>query len=1499
MSNERWLTIAAASAALLGFTVLAIARHGASAPEVVIDYSVDGPGLNVDDPCFWTNPADTAESLLFVTTKDSGLVEVYKAATGAFVATIPGFVKPNNCAVDGDLLLTTDRTAPDVKVHHLPDLALARTFGGDMIQPQGIDVLHSGGQSLAYVTDSGDASVHVYDVTTGALVRTFATPGWGLGIEPVVVDDAYQRVFLSREEGNNAHGIGLFTPTGTLVKEFGAHLFPKDTEGLAIYQCGDGGYLIAADQQNNKSQFEVFDRVTLAHVGTFTMRDAAGDPTNSTDGIDILQTPLPGYPNGIFAACDGCGTNLPDEMDVVSWDKIAAALDLNVCPNKVAPDCVTTPCKERIVADADATISSVTPTTNAGGATDLQIDGSPVDQTLLRFDVPDLTGFDVLDATVRLTVDTQSGAGSAAGGSLFATSGGWDEATVTWDTRPAPLGSAIDTIGPVVAADAVDFDVHAALEEGAANDFLLVTTSSDRAIFRSREADNSPPALLLSLHASATPTLAITSPANGTVVPEGTALALHATATDLEDGDLGARVVWRSDKDGTLGTGAVVAVTLSAGTHVITAEVVDGARLTASDAITVSVNTGPEITITSPAAGASVSGGTPLTLTASAIDLEEGDLGAAITWTSSRDGALGTGASLNAVLSEGAHVLTASVADAGGAVGSAQRSVTVTAAPPTVTIDSPSDGAAFVAGEPVVLTATAIDFADGDLGAKVVWTSSLQGALGTGSTLATTALKLGTHVLTAKVVDASNLPAQASIQIRITAATASFTAVADAYVTNKSPTNNFGTASTLQTDTSPLTETFLRFALSGLAGLRVERAVLQLTVSTAAGSDSVAGGTLYAMSDNGWLESTVTYATRPPIDGPALGVLGAVAKSQVVEIDVKSAIAGDGTLTFALVPTSSDDAKYKSRESSSGRPKLLLTLRSASAVNAPPVVTILEPASGTAIPAGSPLTLRASAADFEDGDLASAVAWSSDLDGNLGTGSPLVVSTLTQGLHTLTARATDTTGKTGTATTTVVVTDVRSLALTPAADAYVSSDTPTKNFGKALVMNADSSPIRQVFLRFVVSGVGGRHVDAATLRLTTDAASSAASTKGGSLYAIADTGWTETALNYNSRPVITGVALATAGAVTSSQTVDFVVTPAVVGDGVVVFALQTTSSDGVSYLTREAGAGAPQLLLTLSAAAATPTPVVTPTPVATATPIATATVTATPVATVTATPVATVTATTTAIATVTATPVATVTATPAATATAAATATVTATTTPLPTATTTPIPTVTGTATVVATVTATPQPTATAQATTTATATALATPVPTQTANTTATATLAPTPTVTTTPTPVAASLTQLGTAIARVTVPTGSGSKTLATIRDGDKPAVGSTQNSRQYDTYDGANTATDEWMGYTYAETHTFERIVFEEGIHFWDGGWFETLGVQVRQNGVWVDVAGVTVAPAYPAANNGVWFETYTLRFAPIAGDGIRIDGRPGGDHDFVSVAELEVYGDAVAP
>jgi hypothetical protein len=149
------------------------------------------------------------------------------------------------------------------------------------------------------------------------------------------------------------------------------------------------------------------------------------------------------------------------------------------------------------------------------------------------------------------------------------------------------------------------------------------------------------------------------------------------------------------------------------------------------------------------------------------------------------------------------------------------------------------------------------------------------------------------------------------------------------------------------------------------------------------------------------------------------------------------------------------------------------------------------------------------------------------------------------------------------------------------------------------------------------------------------------------------------------------------------------------------------------------------------------------------------------------------------------------------------------------------------------------------------------------------------------------------GTPVAFIMSPTGGGNKDLNVIRDGVKPPVGSTADNQQYDTYAGGGPRSLDWVGYTFSSNRAFNRVVFQEGKNFGDGGFFTTLTVEVRQGSTWSAVPGVVVTPAY-SGGNGVHYETFQFTFPAITGNGIRISGTPGGSARFISVGELEVYG-----
>jgi hypothetical protein len=67
----------------------------------------------------------------------------------------------------------------------------------------------------------------------------------------------------------------------------------------------------------------------------------------------------------------------------------------------------------------------------------------------------------------------------------------------------------------------------------------------------------------------------------------------------------------------------------------------------------------------------------------------------------------------------------------------------------------------------VTLAAAAADAEEGDVSARVEWTSDLAGPLGSGATLTTTALGSGTHTITATIADASGRTAGATVSVVI------------------------------------------------------------------------------------------------------------------------------------------------------------------------------------------------------------------------------------------------------------------------------------------------------------------------------------------------------------------------------------------------------------------------------------------------------------------------------------------------------------------------------------------------------------------------------------------------------------------------------------------------------------------------------------------------------------------------------------------------------------
>jgi hypothetical protein len=275
------------------------------------------------------------------------------------------------------------------------------------------------------------------------------------------------------------------------------------------------------------------------------------------------------------------------------------------------------------------------------------------------------------------------------------------------------------------------------------------------------------------------PTVSIVAPAAGSHHLPGAAVPLQAMIRDPDGpSPFAGTVEWSSDVDGPLCESASCVITsLAAGAHTLTVRVTDPAGADATASVTIVINTPPTAEVLSPADGSAWFAGQAIVFRGTASDPEHSLPAAALTWSSDRDGPLGTGEAVTATLSPGTHRVTLTARDGFGATGSTAISVLVSPlfGPPSALILAPADGARFPAAAPIILHGLGFDPEDGLLPeASHAWSSDVDGPLGTGNPLAVVLSGPGgdgpgerMHRVTLTVTDSEGHTASASILVHI------------------------------------------------------------------------------------------------------------------------------------------------------------------------------------------------------------------------------------------------------------------------------------------------------------------------------------------------------------------------------------------------------------------------------------------------------------------------------------------------------------------------------------------------------------------------------------------------------------------------------------------------------------------------------------------------------------------------------------------------------------
>jgi len=168
----------------------------------------------------------------------------------------------------------------------------------------------------------------------------------------------------------------------------------------------------------------------------------------------------------------------------------------------------------------------------------------------------------------------------------------------------------------------------------------------------------------------------------------------------------------------------------------------------------------------------------------------------------------------------------------------------------------------------------------------------------------------------------SPIAGPASVTTPAMPASMTFTADADTYINQSSPSANYGTAMTLRLDKKPDVHAYLRFTVKGLAGTPITRARLLVYTN----DSSNLGISVQTVVDNTWDEYKMVFTNAPAL-GSALASSGPIAANSWVTIDITPYITGEGIYSIGVSSLGSSALSLQSRETGANAPQLILDLK--------------------------------------------------------------------------------------------------------------------------------------------------------------------------------------------------------------------------------------------------------------------------------------------------------------------------------------------------------------------------------------------------------------------------------------------------------------------------------------------------------------------------------------------------------------------------------------------